>query len=364
MPSLVRCHCTSYKCQGGFIAPATKRSHDRADTRLKTTISQTVHRGLVIPHIPSKPPVLKTPYPTREALLPPVFEFADPQATSSCAAEQEMLDHGTLTQEDMDIQIFGNALPNLGPNFHSPEALHAAVDHFELYNTLSMEREIEKVAEEIDRQKRQLDSEDYSPDILAEGFPDELEYEEIDVDALQDDELLLDADDSDLVGSAEEQLGESIEDDPDPFEPDSNLLDLKNRHLSTLPPYQITIYATYSLLQMPKDSLPCEAAEIMLKASSEDRGTVAGFAALSKELDEENPDAGQLCGFSPRRQYKSMSTDTYQLLAKTLCFYYPLTPVHCRFHQPVVPQSHIVQPIITVLYGQRTVTKARFIQAG
>jgi len=41
---------------------------------------------------------------------------------------------------------------------------------------------------------------------------------------------------------------------------------------------------------MPKESLACEVAEIMLKASSEERGTVAGLAALSKELDEVNID--------------------------------------------------------------------------
>jgi len=41
---------------------------------------------------------------------------------------------------------------------------------------------------------------------------------------------------------------------------------------------------------MPKESLPCEVAEKMLKASSEERGMVAALAALSKELDEVNAD--------------------------------------------------------------------------
>ncbi|KAG0705870.1 hypothetical protein DFH29DRAFT_996311 [Suillus ampliporus] len=48
---------------------------------------------------------------------------------------------------------------------------------------------------------------------------------------------------------------------------------------------------TYALLQMPKESLPCEVAEHMLKASSKECGTVAALAALSKELDEVNADA-------------------------------------------------------------------------
>jgi hypothetical protein len=43
---------------------------------------------------------------------------------------------------------------------------------------------------------------------------------------------------------------------------------------------------TYNLLCYPKESLPCEAAEIMLKASSEERGTVAGLAALSQDLKD------------------------------------------------------------------------------
>ncbi|KAG1780388.1 hypothetical protein EV702DRAFT_1043207 [Suillus placidus] len=43
---------------------------------------------------------------------------------------------------------------------------------------------------------------------------------------------------------------------------------------------------TFNLLHHPKDSLPCQAAEIMLKASSEERGTVAGLAALSQDLED------------------------------------------------------------------------------
>ena len=47
---------------------------------------------------------------------------------------------------------------------------------------------------------------------------------------------------------------------------------------------------TYSLLCYPKDSLPCEVAEIMLKATNEERGTVAGLTALTQALDDENTD--------------------------------------------------------------------------
>jgi hypothetical protein len=37
-------------------------------------------------------------------------------------------------------------------------------------------------------------------------------------------------------------------------------------------------------------SLQCDVAEIMLRATNEERGTVAGLAALSQALDEELTD--------------------------------------------------------------------------
>ncbi|KAG1846974.1 hypothetical protein DFJ58DRAFT_730304 [Suillus subalutaceus] len=89
---------------------------------------------------------------------------------------------------------------------------------------------------------------------------------------------------------------------------------------------------TFSLLSYPKDSLPCEAAEIMLKASREERGTVAGLAALSEDLDNVQTDAMQT--FS-----RVMSTETYRTLARTLCFRFPYTPVHCRGDEPLVRNS-------------------------
>ncbi|KAG2336005.1 hypothetical protein BDR05DRAFT_1006250 [Suillus weaverae] len=75
---------------------------------------------------------------------------------------------------------------------------------------------------------------------------------------------------------------------------------------------------TYALLQMPKESLPCEVAEHMLKASAEERSTVAALAALSKELDEANTDAGQIYALSPHRQKTSMTLETCRLLAQSI----------------------------------------------
>lgn len=58
--------------------------------------------------------------------------------------------------------------------------------------------------------------------------------------------------------------------------------------------YNISYFQTFSLLNHSKTSLPCTVAEIMLKASNEERGTVAGLTVLSKDLDDVNAD-GESC---------------------------------------------------------------------
>lgn len=101
----------------------------------------------------------------------------------------------------------------------------------------------------------------------------------------------------------------------------------------------------------------------MLKATSEERGTVAGLAALTHALDSTSVDgvfllssqssrhliilllASQTYTLSPRHQTKTMSSETYRLLARTICLRYPLTPVHCRFDRPVVPHSLPLDPM-------------------
>ncbi|KAI6025796.1 hypothetical protein F5J12DRAFT_780595 [Pisolithus orientalis] len=62
-----------------------------------------------------------------------IFQIPPPPSSTS-AVEQETLDHSMLTQEDIDIQVYGSELPNLGPNFHSPQSLLAAADYYEAYN--------------------------------------------------------------------------------------------------------------------------------------------------------------------------------------------------------------------------------------
>ncbi|KAG2076598.1 hypothetical protein BDR04DRAFT_1149040 [Suillus decipiens] len=77
----------------------------------------------------------------------------------------------------------------------------------------------------------------------------------------------------------------------------------------------------------------------MLKASNDERGTVTALAKLSQDLDDIDADAGQAYALSPRHHKQQMSTETYQLLAFTICCLFPLTPVHCRSDHPVVPHS-------------------------
>jgi len=48
-----------------------------------------------------------------------------------------MLDSGTLTGEDLDIQTFGSALPKLRPNIHDPTVLTAIVDHYSAHNSIA-----------------------------------------------------------------------------------------------------------------------------------------------------------------------------------------------------------------------------------
>ncbi|KAG1867648.1 hypothetical protein F4604DRAFT_1927432 [Suillus subluteus] len=101
----------------------------------------------------------------------------------------------------------------------------------------------------------------------------------------------------------------------------------------------VQAFETFSLLSEPKDSLPCEAAEIMLKASREERGTVPGLAALSEDLDNVQTDAIQTFSLSPHHKTRAMSSETYRTLARTLCFRFPYTPVHCCGDEPLVRNS-------------------------
>ena len=198
MPTLVPCFCQAYKCKGTLIPPPMKRTHERADLRKKTIASQTIHRGIVQSHTYQKPSQDPPLLPIQEPIMPVLFDFPNPAPTSSCAVEQEILDHGTLTQEDIDIQTYGSLLLNLDPNFHTPEALMDVGNYYSTCNALTsagakplmsyvahtppkdakcrrLENELEKVAENLNRQDTMGDMNDtnnINQEIPCEGDED------------------------------------------------------------------------------------------------------------------------------------------------------------------------------------------------
>jgi len=138
---LRQCYCTTHECRGALVPAHVAASHTRSDLREKTMVTQSQLRvtgNRVMPTaVEDIGPVSRTfPHPicAPSPPLSPDVVFPDPPRISTSPVEQEMLDHGTLTGEDVDILTFGSALPNLGPNFHSPEALGSAVDYFQEYN--------------------------------------------------------------------------------------------------------------------------------------------------------------------------------------------------------------------------------------
>ncbi|KAJ7508235.1 hypothetical protein B0H11DRAFT_1902552 [Mycena galericulata] len=87
------------------------------------------------------------------------------------------------------------------------------------------------------------------------------------------------------------------------------------------------------------DSLPGQVAEVMSKASKEDRGTVAELANLSSALDRVHRDAKTLYELSPRFKLQLMSDETYRHMVGALTMHFPDVPVHCISDVPRHPNS-------------------------
>ena len=135
-----------------------------------------------------------------------------------------MLDHGTLTAEDLDIQTFGSALPNLGPNIRDPRVLSALVDHYSAQNAVAeghsrpftrwdtasvpfpdpMEIELQKQLH--DEFMRQMDSVQAEPGSLNEYEGTFVDYDNL-PNLIDDDS---DDDDSDAEEEEEEDLNDRI----------------------------------------------------------------------------------------------------------------------------------------------------------
>lgn len=193
--------------------------------------------------------------PVRGPLLQPIVDFPDPPASSSSAVEQQMLDNRTLTQEDVDLQTYSSELPNLGPNFHSSEALLNAVNYYSTYNAVTaagaqplnayhahrlppdpeghaFQRSMDKVLEEI------LDEQE----ILAGEYLANAVDEIPDVDCKVEESM-------DLLDTINPQ--EPSEDNPDPFLMENDPRSGVNfEHLSTQPTYHLVIYMMTTWLHL------------------------------------------------------------------------------------------------------------------
>ncbi|KAG1804315.1 uncharacterized protein BJ212DRAFT_1304335 [Suillus subaureus] len=183
------------------------------------------------------------------APLSPDVQFRDPVQTSNCAVEQEMLDHSVLTGEDLDLMVYSSDLPNLGPNFHSPEALLAAVDHFSKYNA----------GTEAGAHLLTAHTAHYLP-------PDpEQCTEQADDNIIKEELLDVDAEFEDLQGyedpgNAEPEnvlvtTGQTNEDDLDPFITDDVFMKCGNDHSTKTPivkyPYLSLSKQIKSMLKIP-----------------------------------------------------------------------------------------------------------------
>ncbi|KIO00975.1 hypothetical protein M404DRAFT_29181 [Pisolithus tinctorius Marx 270] len=269
MPKFYTCTCKSYGCKDKPVDYQMKRTHYRKDLRLQTSTSQVIHHGLVAPHVLREPPPLTPPYPIRGPLIPPRLEFPDPPPISPSAVEQEMLDHGILMQEDLDLQVHGSELPNLGLNFHSPEALIEAVDHYEAYNAITaagaqplsayhahnlpMDPEECEVRHGMERLLKEIQRQQAVMDVMDEEIPD--------VDFGADETLDLPDDDTTHQSTSE--------DDPDPFHSEHDYLrsGTSFQDLSSQPIYLIVVYMMTTWLHL-QWHLPCAACNAVLSILS------------------------------------------------------------------------------------------------
>ncbi|KAI6146376.1 hypothetical protein BKA82DRAFT_125796 [Pisolithus tinctorius] len=246
MTKVCLCNCKSHNCKGKLVDYDMRRMHERTDQQERTSASQTIHRGLIVPHVPSNPPSLIRPYPMRGAILSPISHFPDPPPSSTSAVEQEMLDHGMLTQEDIDIQVYGSELPNLGPNFHSPQSLLAAADYYEAYNAVMVAGAQPLTAYHLlpDPEGHALERamDNASDDPPSQGQSAESDDKILDVDFELDDN-------ADLLDAINHQ--EVSEDVPDPFWTGNNPRSgISFKDLSTLPVYLLVVYMMTTWLHL------------------------------------------------------------------------------------------------------------------
>ncbi|KAG2052107.1 hypothetical protein BDR06DRAFT_1009810 [Suillus hirtellus] len=190
----------------------------------------------------------------------PRFEFPDPHQISKLPVEEEMLNYGFLTGEDLDIMTHGNELPNLGPNFHSLEAMLDTVNHFKDYNAhtaadvcsltsylahnLPHDPELHGMQCKFEHTFKQMQEEENYTNTHSDGadvHSNEDEDAKIDVDA----GAKCDNEDTEVLVTVEPE-----EDTPDPFMPEEGTtVDLYTNY-QDVPPHLLTIYAVVSWLHL------------------------------------------------------------------------------------------------------------------
>ncbi|KAG1899514.1 uncharacterized protein F5891DRAFT_924134, partial [Suillus fuscotomentosus] len=178
-----------------------------------------------------------------QPLLSPNAQFQDPHCISESPVEQELLDYGLLTGEDLDLMTDGIDLPNLGPNFHSLEALLDSVDHFGAYNAATSLGSHPLTSYEAHHLPH--DPEQHTLNWQIEGAFEAVQNEggnehgfddlDIDVDGTFDHQ---NEDNNNLVITPMNL----DEDDPNPFMPEDGFNSTHDRDLTDVTPHLITIY--------------------------------------------------------------------------------------------------------------------------
>lgn len=287
-----------------FLA-RTRSAVTAAASEPSTSMSQRI----LSPTAVSIPGPLQHSYPdTIHEPLPPMPQYPEfnfPLRTSDEAVEQEMLDTGALTGEDLDIQgSYSGMFPNLGPNIHDPRELLAYVNHHDVLNAATargavpltskvafapppksfeealMEREMRRAFEEglsgagddsteVDgkRQGQEDHEQESDSDSGTEGGEfwrfDYRDDEDNFDDENEDDEEMLsedgrDSGDGEKLPDEMDQDGEpptttaeflvsvDPEDSPDPFAPET--LETASTDVSGLPPHILSIYCLVAWL--------------------------------------------------------------------------------------------------------------------
>ncbi|KAI6041988.1 hypothetical protein EDC04DRAFT_2601289 [Pisolithus marmoratus] len=168
MPNLYTCTCKSHSHKNKQVDYNTKQIHYCTDLHLQMLASQVIHRGLVVPHVPSDPAPLKPPYPPRDPHVPPKLEFPH-----TCSLEPffKGIDHCEAHSPE-PLNTYETDLP---PNPEEHNVQHG----------------MEWLLEEIQRQQAILDATEQDEEIPNVDFgsndpldlPDEATYQSISEDS-------------------------------------------------------------------------------------------------------------------------------------------------------------------------------------